>query len=158
MVERRHTMMRQRHTDRTPEAARETWQFPMLPIWRSFDDLFRDGLGRKVVAVEEFTEDGMFVVRAELPGLDPEKDVEITVLDGLLTISAERTEKEETSERHFQRRELRYGSFVRSVAIPDNVDAEKVTASYKDGILEVRVPLPEGKPAEVSRHVPVTRG
>lgn len=150
-------MMRQRHTDRTPEAAREPWQFPMLPIWRSFDDLFRDGLGRKVVAVEEFTEDGTFVVRAELPGMDPEKDVEITVLDGLLTISAERTEKEETSERHFHRRELRYGSFVRSVAIPDNVDAEKVTASYKDGILEVRVPMPEGKAAETSRRVPVKR-
>ena len=150
--------MLQRHTDRSPEATRDLWQFPMLPLWRSFDEMFRDPMGRKSVAVEEFTEDGFLVVRAEVPGIDPDKDVDITVLDGLLTISAQRTEKEETTDRHFHRRELRYGSFARSIPIPDGVDEDKVTASYKDGILEVRVPLPEGKVTGTSRHVKVSKG
>lgn len=150
-------MALQRKTDRAPQMAKEAW-FPMLPLWRSFDELFRDGGGHRMVAVEEFTEDHTLVVRAEMPGIDPAKDVEITIADGMLNISAERTEEEEKSGRHFHRRELRYGSFSRSLSIPEGVDEDKIAASYKDGMLEVRVPLPASKTGEEPHRVEVTRG
>ncbi len=52
---------------------------PLFPWWRSFGELFRDDEGHQVVAVEEFTEDNTLVVKAELPGIDPDKDVDITI-------------------------------------------------------------------------------
>jgi HSP20 family protein len=91
--------------------------------------------------VEDYVKDNVYVVRAELPGLDPDKDIEITVDDGTLTIHAER--REET--REAQRSEFRYGSFTRSVALPDRADTEHITAAYDKGILEVSVPVPEAK-------------
>jgi HSP20 family protein len=89
--------------------------------------------------VEDYTEDGTYKIRAELPGLDPDKDVEVTVESGVLTIHAER--REETKEdRHS---EFRYGSLTRSVSLPAGADPEKITAKYGNGILEVTVPVPE---------------
>ena len=78
-----------RHRDR-PELVRE-WPVGMFP-WRWFDDLFRDVEGHQLIKVEEFTKDGTLVIRAELPGIDPDKDVEITVEGGILHITAERRE------------------------------------------------------------------
>lgn len=151
-------MSPQSKTARTPELwRREMWPFPFTPLWRSFDELFHDGEGRRFMAVEEFSEDGTLVVRAELPGLDPDKDVEISTADGMLNIKATRTEEEEKKGRHFHRRELRYGSFARSLALPDGVEAKNITATYNDGILEVRVPLPAGPPHGAERRVPVSR-
>lgn len=94
--------------------------------------------------VEDYVEDGTYMIRAELPGVDPEKDVEITVESGMLTIHAER--REETKEgRHS---EFRYGSLTRSVMLPEGADPDKITASYDKGILKVSVPIPaEAKPA-----------
>lgn len=150
--------------ERSRLSPRGVWSFPFsryLPdspsLWRSFDDLFHDGGGRNLVAVEEFTEDGNLVVRAEIPGIDPDKDVDITVSDGMLHISAERNEKEEHSGRRFQHRELRYGSFTRSLPLPPGVDDQRVTASYENGMLEVRVPLPVDDNLETVRHVEVRR-
>lgn len=144
--------------DRISQPARELWPFSMPPLMRSFDELFRDGWGRRMVAVEEFTEDGTLVVRAEMPGIDPDKDVDITVSDGMLHISAERTEEEEKKGRHFHRRELRYGSFARSLPVPEGVDEQQISATYKDGMLEVRVPLPAAEAAKTARRVPVSHG
>ncbi len=98
------------------------------------------------------------VVRAEMPGIDPDKDVDITVSDGMLHISAERTEEEEKKGRHFHRRELRYGSFARSLPVPEGVDEQQISATYKDGMLEVRVPLPAAEAAKTARRVPVSHG
>lgn len=151
-------MALQRHRELIPETAREGWPLPSLPFLRSFDELFHDPWGHKMVAVEEFTEDHTMVVRAELPGVDPDKDVEITVEAGVLTISAERTEEEEKKGRHFHRRELRYGSFTRSLPVPEGVDESAIVASYKDGMLEVRMPLSAEPATEPSRRVPVSRG
>lgn len=89
--------------------------------------------------VEDYEEDGRHVVRAELPGLDPEKDIEVTADAGVLTIHAER--REERKETHHS--EFRYGSLTRSVTLPAGADVEKITASYSQGILEVGVPFPE---------------
>jgi HSP20 family protein len=110
------------------------------------------------VRVEEFTDGGDWVVRAELPGIDPDKDVEVHVDGGALTISAER--REETSEgergKPGYRSEFRYGSYQRSLRLPTTVTAEQVKATYADGILEVRIPgaVTPTEPAKV----PVTRG
>jgi HSP20 family protein len=88
------------------------------------------------VRIEDFLEEGAYVVRAELPGIDPEQDVEVSVENDMLTIRGER--REETKEKN--RREFHYGSFLRTIALPKNADAGNITASYTDGVLEVRVP------------------
>lgn len=108
---------------------------------------FRDWLSEDMIRVDEFREDGALVVRAELPGIDPEKDVELTVCDGMLCIEAERREEEKTEEKGFVRHELRRGSFSRMLPLPDGVSDADIKASYKDGILEIRVPAPEPAPA-----------
>jgi HSP20 family protein len=92
--------------------------------------------------VEEVARDNRHVIRAELPGLDPEKDIEVTVEGSTLTIHAER--RQEDSEPY--RSEFRYGSLTRLVTLPAKVDAKDVTARYQRGVLEVSVPAPEVRP------------
>lgn len=113
-----------------------------------------DDVGMKL---EEFRESGALVVRAELPGIDPEKDVEITVADGQLHIHAERRESTSEGEegKAGYRSEFRYGAFDRFLTLPASTTEEKVTASYKDGILEVRIPVDES--AQVAHRVAVTK-
>ena len=128
--------------------------FPRLMDW--FENLIPAETGMRfnyahTIRVEEFMRDGTFIVRAELPGIDPDKNVEVTVADGLLTIRADREER--TEEEH--RSEFYYGSFVRTLSLPQGVDQGSVEAEYKDGILEVRVAMPE--PAAAPTHVPIKR-
>jgi HSP20 family molecular chaperone IbpA len=92
--------------------------------------------------VEEMARDNRYLIRAELPGLDPEKDIEVTVDGATLTIHAER--RQEDSGPH--RSEFRYGSLTRLVRLPVKVDATDVTARYERGVLEVSVPAPEVRP------------
>lgn len=92
------------------------------------------------VRIEESTEDGRYLVRAELPGFDPEKHISVTTHNGLLTISAER-EAKETAEGG--RSEFFYGTFSRTVSLPAGADPAKVKAAYTDGILEVSMPVSE---------------
>jgi HSP20 family protein len=101
-----------------------------------------------LVQVDEFYEDGILVIRAELPGIDPDEDVDLTVADGLLHIQAERRQEEEREERGYVRKELRYGSFVRSLPLPEGVTEADISANYKDGMLEIRVPAPQPEPAK----------
>jgi len=136
---------------------REWWPLPLFPLWRTLGELVHDIEGRGLMAIDEYTEDRTLVVRAEMPGLDPDKDVEIVVGDGRLHIKAEHTQTEERSGRHFHCRELRSGSFTRTIALPEGVDASGVNASCKDGILEVRVQLPVETERTEARRVPVTR-
>jgi len=110
--------------------------------WLRMLDRFDADLGGWL-RVEEFTDAGTFVVRAELAGIDPDKDVEVTVSGGMLHIRAERTEKEEHRSKDRYRSEFRYGIFERDVLLPEGVTGEDVSASYTHGILEVRVPMPE---------------
>ena len=95
------------------------------------------------IRFEDRMTDEEYVLRAELPGLNPEKDLQIAVLHGVLTVKAER--REEETARH--RTEFRYGSVQRSVRLPDNADETKIEASYRKGILEIKVPLTEPQPA-----------
>ena len=110
-----------------------------------------------LLKVEEYREDGTLVVRAEMAGIDPEKDVEITVRDGMLHIEAERRQEERTEEKDYHRRELRYGSFTRDIPWPEGSLEEDVKASYKDGILEIRIPLPKPEAAKPATRIPVVK-
>ena len=107
--------------------------------------------------VEEFVEDKTLVVRAELPGIDPEKDVNISVVDGSLVIRAQKEQKSEERDKDSYRSEFHYGSFVREIALPAGVDEAQIAASYRDGVLEVRVPM--GEPVEPAKvKIPISRG
>lgn len=118
--------------------------------WRRMFDRFDADLGGWL-RVEEFTEADTFVVRAELAGIDPDKDIEVTVSGRMLHIRAERTEKKENTSKGGYRSEFRYGTFERDVLLPEGVTAEDVAASYADGILEVRVPMPKAALPEMTK-------
>lgn len=106
------------------------------------------------IRVDEFKEGDTLVVRAELPGIDPEKDLEITVSEGMLQIQAERRQEEKDEDKGYRRRELRYGSFSRTLQLPPGFKESDVSATYKDGILEVRVPTSKG----TATKVPIEKG
>jgi len=105
----------------------------------------------QLIRVEDRITDKEYVLRAELPGLDP-KDVQVSASSGALTIHAER--REETT--GVNRSEFRYGMLHRSVRLPANADEEHISATYRNGILEVTVPLTAPEP--VGRQIPVTKG
>ena len=92
--------------------------------------------------VEEMARDNRYVIRAELPGLDPDRDIEVTVEGRTLTIHAERRQEDNGP----YRSEFRYGSLTRLVRLPAKVDAADVTARYERGVLEVSVPAREVSP------------
>ena len=130
-----------------------------LPTWmtRLLDDRpFMDvTLHGTPMRIEEFVEDGTLVVRAELPGVDVDKDVDISVHDGLLHIKAERTEKSELKEKSFYRSEFRYGAFERTLPLPPGATLDDVKATYENGVLEVRIPTTG--PDDTTHKVPVQR-
>jgi len=100
--------------------------------------------GRRAPAfrIEEYTTDERLVVRAELPGLDPLHDVEVTVAESTLMIHAVRHEEH----REARLSEVRYGSMTRSLRLPPEADTTDVTARYDQGVLEIAMPLREPKP------------
>jgi HSP20 family molecular chaperone IbpA len=89
------------------------------------------------IPVESYTEDGTYVVRADLPGVDPEKDIDVRLDGDVLTIHGER--REEAHENGHS--EVRYGSFTRTVRLPKGADVNDVTARYDAGVLMVEVPM-----------------
>lgn len=103
----------------------------------------------RLMRLEDEMVAGRYEVRAEIPGLDPDKDVDITVRDGQLTIKAERSEKKDFDGRS----EFSYGSFVRTVSLPSNANEDDIKATYDKGILTVSVPVSEPAPEE--KHVKV---
>jgi HSP20 family protein len=91
-----------------------------------------------------------FVLRADLPGLS-EEDVNIELEDNVLTISGQRKSEHEENKEGFHRVERAYGSFARSLTLPEGVNAEAIKASFDRGVLEVRIPKPEErKPRKVA--------
>lgn len=118
--------------------------------WRRMFDHFDADLGGWL-KVEEFTDAGTLIVRVELAGINPDKDVEVTVTGGMLHIRAERTAKKEHTSKDRYRSEFRYGTFERDVLLPEGATADDVSASYTDGILEVRVPVPKAAIPEATK-------
>jgi HSP20 family protein len=100
------------------------------------------------IPIEEYDDDRTHVIRAELPGVDAEEDIDIAVEDGLLSIRANRERSDETTDDDGSfRSEFHYGSFRRTMMLPAGTDADDVEATYHDGILEVRVPRNGDEPA-----------
>ena len=115
------------------------------------------GLGHRTVGltpfvrIEDFFEEGAYVLRAEMPGIDPDKDLDVSVEGDVLTIRGER--QEEKKER--DRSEFHYGAFSRSIMLPRSAKADQISAEYVDGVLTLRVPM--DAPVEEPRKVPVHR-
>ena len=92
--------------------------------------------------LDVFEEKDDIVVKAELPGMEKE-NLEVNLTDHTLTIKGEKKREEETKKENYYRAERTYGSFLRSLELPKEVHADKVKASFKNGILEVRMPTTE---------------
>lgn len=126
-------------------------------VFSRFDQLFDEWLrmmpfrrwmeSGDLIRVEEYQQDGTLVVRVDLPGIDPEKDVELTVADGMLHIEAERRAEEKQEGKGYLRQEVRYGSMSRSLPLPKGVNEADITATYEAGVLEVRIPEPKREEA-----------
>lgn len=119
---------------------------------RMFSDLYAQPFGRSwTPAVDVYENDAHeFVIKAELPEMKRE-DISVTFEGGVLTLHGDRkAEHETTSQDRFHRLERQYGAFTRSFALPATVDAARISASYKDGVLTIRVPQrEEAKPKQI---------
>jgi HSP20 family protein len=96
----------------------------------------------KTPVVDVFEEKDDVVVKAEVPGMDKD-NIEVTLSDSTLTIKGEKKKEEEIKEDNYYRSERSYGSFVRTLDLPKEVHADKVKATFKNGVLEVRMPKTE---------------
>ena len=108
---------------------------------RMFDGWLDDHERTWTPPIDVVREDGHLVVRADRPGIKPE-EVKIEVEDDILTVSGEHSESTEEKDTSYVRRERRYGSFRRSMALPGGVDAKQIEAKTHDGVVEVTIPLP----------------
>ena len=121
-----------------------------------FSDLFAshegetDTEGTTWMPTVDISETGNgFEIRAELPGVS-EKDVNVSVIDNLLTIKGEKHQEEETDGKDYHRVERRYGSFQRSFTLPRHIETDAIKAEFKDGVLTLSIPKAEAaKPTEV---------
>jgi HSP20 family protein len=111
------------------------------------------GLRRWIPAMDLIETEDRFVLKADLPGLT-EADVNVEVEDNVLTISGERNSEHEDKREGYVRVERAFGSFRRSLTLPEGIDPEAVQASFENGVLEVRIPKPEErKPRKVAIQV-----
>ena len=127
--------------------------FPDLLDWMESHFAMLRPFSAQPIRVEDYIEDGHYVVRAELPGIDPDKQVQVSVAKGVLTIRAERQEEHEG---RFHS-EFRYGAFSRHIPLPASADEDDITATYRKGVLEVSIALKAKEPGP-ARQIPVTQG
>jgi HSP20 family protein len=130
-------------------------------VSRLFEDFFNDFPFSSSVfenrenwmpSVDILEKDGNLILRAELPGMS-EKQIELKLEGNTLTLKGERKMEKEDDKTNYHRVESFYGSFTRSFRLPDTVDADKISADYKNGVLTVTIPQrPEVRP----REIPVT--
>lgn len=116
--------------------------FDIEPLWR------REMTLAEVPAVDMVDKEGAYEITAELPGLD-EKDIEVKLADGGLTIKGEKQEEKEEKKKDYYLHERRFGAFERSFRLPEGVDADKIEAKFLKGVLTVTLPkTPEARKAE----------
>ncbi len=111
--------------------------FPM-----AFEGRWSDRLGMRELAVDLYEDKDDIIVKAEMPGLSKD-DIDVNITDHLLILKGEKKKEEETNERDYYRSERVYGSFMRSIPLPVETDPQKAKASFKNGVLEVRLPKSE---------------
>ncbi|HKA33108.1 MAG TPA: Hsp20/alpha crystallin family protein [Candidatus Binatia bacterium] len=108
----------------------------------SFEDRWSERLGVREPAIDLYEDKDDIVVKAEMPGLSKD-DIEVDITDHLLILKGEKKKAEEANERDYYRSERVYGSFVRSIPLPSETDPQKAQATFKNGVLEVRLPKSE---------------
>ena len=148
------------------ERGKRTPDSPWNRLDRLFDEWMRmqpmrrllgaETPGEEIIRVDEYRDDDVQVIRAELPGIDPDKDVELTVTGGMLRINAERRTEEQTEEKGVIRREMRYGRFTRSLPLAEGATDDDIDASYKNGVLEIRVPVAQPVARPEPKMIPVS--
>jgi HSP20 family protein len=122
---------------------------------RMFSEFYGETFSRGWVPPVDIYEsdDHEVVLKAELPDMKRE-DISVTFENGVLTLKGERKFAQETKRENFQRLERRYGSFSRSFTLPNTVDAARINASYKDGVLTIRLPQrEEARPKQIAVNV-----
>ncbi|GAA4677750.1 hypothetical protein GCM10023215_08180 [Pseudonocardia yuanmonensis] len=139
---------------------------PFSRMDRLFDEWFRslpmrrpfglDWTGEELIRVDEYRDGDTQVIKADLPGIDPAKDVEITAAEGMLRIKAERRIEKDREDKGYTRHEIRYGSMTRTLPLPEGVSEGDITASYRNGTLEIRVPMPPKPEAKKPTTIPVS--
>ena len=106
---------------------------------RFYEDV-EEGAEEFVPPIESYRKNGNLVVRADVPGLDP-KDIEVSLLDNVLTIKGERKSEKEVKKDDYLRREVSYGSFERRMNLPSGASTENIKASFRNGVVEVTIPM-----------------
>jgi HSP20 family protein len=107
----------------------------------------REGFWTPILDIEE--SNGNIVVKAEIPGMEKD-EIKVSVRNNMLSISGERKQESETRDKTFHRIERSYGKFSRTITLPSEVDADKIKAAYKDGVLNITLPKPESmKPKQI---------
>jgi HSP20 family protein len=157
--------MSKKEKERETKTGLTPWRpFGEIARWERemFDDFFgrrlrpwfTGGLGEiSVPAIDLYEEKDEVVAKAELPGMD-KNDIQVSISDHLLTIKGEKKKDEEIKESDYYRSERSYGSFVRNVQLPKEVDTGKARASFKNGVLEIRLPKSEeAKKKEIKLNV-----
>ena len=120
---------------------RDLWSFEPFEV----PSIFAGGQGLVDVRFDVAESDDAVEITAELPGLD-EKDVEVTLSDGVMTIRGEKKVEEEKKEKDHYLSERRYGSFMRSFRVPDSVNQDQIKANFEKGVLKIDMPKrPEAK-------------
>lgn len=143
----------------------------MMALERRFDDSVRELLGPRarmsfpslpsglhkpfIPTTDVLTRDGMTVIRLDLPGIDPDKDVKVTVSDAELVVSGEREHKEEVKEDDYYRMEASYGSFERHFPLIEKVAEKDIHARYEDGVLAIVFPAAKAMPSTKAKEVPI---
>jgi len=102
-------------------------------------------------AVESYVKDGNLVVRADVPGLEL-KDIEVSILGNILSVKGERKNEQEVKKDDYLHREVSYGAFERRMSLPEGAATDKVKASFKNGVIEITVPLAK---ETVAKKVPI---
>ncbi|UCD35267.1 MAG: Hsp20/alpha crystallin family protein, partial [Nitrospiraceae bacterium] len=132
------------------------WLAPFERMEEMFDEFFRRPLGRTMwpvlprmleevtpaPMVDIFEEGDTIVVKSELPGMT-RADIDVNLTNDTITLSGEKKKEEKIEKKNYYRMERSYGSFRRSFALPAEVQTDKAKASFKDGVLEVRIPKTE---------------
>ena len=128
------------------------WRPIMNPWFADFDKMFEDFGSQAegfVPAIDVYEDKDNVLVETPLPGIDPDK-VNISVENDVLTIEGSSEKKSELDEKNYYRREVRSGSFHRSVALPASVKGEGASAEYKNGVLKITIPKEErAKPKQI---------
>ena len=122
-----------------PSLLSDRWLTDFFDTSRFFDsDFMKLSAGTALPAVNIKETENEFTIEVAAPGMT-KKDFEISIENGILSISAEREEEKEEKEENFTRREFNYSNFTRSFALPENVNEEKINANYEDGLLKLHL-------------------